>query len=60
MYAEINITWEQDLYNVTEGLAQALIVCAIANGSAEIYPEIMFMSTILTNDSGKTSIPSSN
>ena len=49
--------WELEMYSVSEEVGvQGVTVCAIAIGSAEIYPQVQFMTTTLSNDTGETKL----
>ena len=50
---EVTISWEMDMYSVEEDDGQGLMVCAVLNGSTEIYPLVGFMTTTTANDSGE-------
>lgn len=45
-----------DTYSVVEDGAQGLTVCAAINGSAEIFPQVGFMTTTTGNDTGENII----
>ena len=42
-----------DTYSVEEDDGQGLMVCAVLNGSTDVYPLVGFMTTTTANDSGE-------
>ena len=54
LLSEIRIEWTLDMYTVSEG--DNVTLCARIVGTTDIFPQVTFMTTTLSSDSGKITI----